>query len=115
MAFGGSKVDSEDQIYTYFLVRGDGHFLIKLRSGTKTAEVVGWSKHDAVSKEDKKGRCQNHLTVEVGGKETRFLVNNVEVHRAPTANLPKDGQYGFRMVHDLHVRFGKPVLEALKQ
>ncbi len=29
--------------------------------------------------------------------------------------LHTDGLHGFRLVHDLHVRFGKPQLEALTQ
>ncbi len=114
LTFGGRDVAGEDQAYTYFLVRGDGEFLIKMRNGAQTADVVPWSKHDAVSKENKKGVAQNRLTVEVDEEETRFLVNGTEVHRTKTAGLHTDGQCGFRLVHDLHVRFGKPSIEVLK-
>ncbi|MEM7200156.1 MAG: hypothetical protein AAF628_07815 [Planctomycetota bacterium] len=113
LAFGGTAVDGDQQAYAYFLVRGDGHFLIKIRNGEDLKEIVLWTEHAAVSKEDTKGVTANHLAVEVGAEQTRFFVNDTEVHTTPTADLPTDGQFGFRLVHDLHVRFGEPTLSTL--
>jgi hypothetical protein len=113
LVFGGSDVERPSQSYTYFLVRGDGHFLIKTRKGEDTVDVVPWTPHDAVAVEDAAGVTRNSLAVEVGGSETVFSVNGREVHRAPTADLPTAGAFGLRLVHDLHVRFDKPRLETL--
>jgi hypothetical protein len=113
LVLGGSDVERPSQSYTYFLVRGDGHFLIKTRKGDKTADVVPWTQHEAVAVEDEAGVTRNRLAVEVGERETVFAVNGREVHRAPTAELPTEGHYGLRLVHDLHVRFRKPQLETL--
>ena len=115
LVFGGSNIDSEDQVYTYFLVRCDGDFLIRKREGEVTDEVLPWTPHLAVATEDDQGITHNRLTVEVTGKETRFLVNDKQVHVAPSAELYTDGRYGVRLVHDIHVRFGKLLLEPVGQ
>lgn len=107
LAFGGTHIEGDAQAYTYFLVRGDGQFLIKTRDGAETGDVVSWTPHDAVSAEDAMGTTENRLSVEVGTAETRFLVNGSEVHRAANAVLHTEGRYGYRLVHDLHVLFGQ--------
>lgn len=105
LVFGGREVDGENQTYTYFLVNGDGTFLVKTRDATSTAILVPWSEHAAIHREDAQATATNELAVEVGATTTRFLVNAKEVHSAPTATLKTDGLYGCRLVHDLHVKF----------
>lgn len=105
MFFGGSDLAGTDQAYTYFLVRENGSYLIKTRQGKITAEVKTWTRHAAV----KAGK--NQLRVVVGASETRFLVNQVEVHRAPNTGLHLAGLYGYRMVHDLTLYFSPLVCE----
>ena len=114
LTFGGSDVHGEDQRYTYFLVRGDGRFLIKMRNGRSTDPVVEWSEHAAVTRQDERGVSRNELAVEALADEVRFLVNGTEVHRSPRGDLPVDGLHGLRTVHDLHVKFGKPELRELE-
>ncbi len=87
LVFGGREVDGENQTYTYFLVNGDGTFLVKTRDAASTAILVPWSEHAAVNREKADATTSNDLAVEVGATTTRFLVNNKEVHRAPTATL----------------------------
>ncbi|MBK8975037.1 MAG: hypothetical protein IPM29_03860 [Planctomycetes bacterium] len=113
LTFGGQDVHGEGQRYTYFLVRGDRNFLIKTRGGDDTEDVVNWTEHAAVAPEDDDGVTRNRLSVEVRGDEVRFLVNGTEVHRGKREELPTDGQIGLRLVHDLHVKFGRPVVESL--
>ena len=105
LVFGGHDVDAENQTYTYFLVTGDGTFLIKARDATSTTILVPWTEHAAVNRENADSTASNDLAVEVGATTTRFLVNDKEVHSAPTATLKTDGLYGCRLVHDLHVKF----------
>ncbi len=114
LVFGGAKLADPAQVYTYFLVRGDGKFLIKKRDGENTAEITSWSDNDAVKPEDDKGVAKNKLGVEVGEKETRFLVNGVEVHRAANEKIHTQGLYGFRVIHDLKIQFVGLSCEALK-
>ena len=110
--FGGREVDGENQTYTYFLVNGDGTFLVKTRDATSTAILVPWSEHAAVNRENAEATTSNDLAVEIGATTTRFLVNDKEVHRAPTATLKTEGLYGCRLVHDLHVKFENGVATA---
>ena len=112
IVFGGRELDGDGQAYTYFLVRGDGQFLIKTRTGGETSIVVPWTAHEAVVRDDPEGHADNLLAVDVGTSETRFLANGVVVYRAPKGRVPTDGLYGFRLVHDLHMRFAMPVLET---
>ncbi len=114
IAFGGSDVFAAAQRYAYFFVRCDGYFMIKARAGDETPDVVEWTKHAAVSREDEKGFARNRLTVEARAEELLFFVNGTEVHRHKRSELPVDGQYGFRLVHDQHVKFGTPVVERLE-
>lgn len=113
LVFGGSDVHGDDQRYTYILVRCDRSVLIKTRTGSGSAVVLPWTEHAAVAPEDDQGVTKNRLAVEVRADEVRFLVNGTEVHRAPRQSLAVDGQFGFRLVHDLHVRFGAPQVERL--
>ncbi|MCR9245075.1 MAG: hypothetical protein NXI31_08580 [bacterium] len=113
LAFGGTEVDGDNQRYTYFLVRGDRHFLIKTRSGDATTDVVSWTEHEALTPEDESGRTKNRLAVEARTDTVVFYVNGKPVHSAKRATIPTAGQHGYRLVHDLHVRFDDPIEEAL--
>lgn len=105
LVFGGSDVDGDKQAYTYFLVRGDGHFLVKTRDGEDTTYICPWKEHDAVTKEDSDLWASNVLTVTIDADETRFLVNGTEVYKHSSKELHTMGKYGVRLVHDLNVRF----------
>lgn len=105
LVFGGRDVDTDRQTYTYFLVNGDGTFLVKTRDATSTAILVPWTEHAALNRENAQSIACNDLAVEVGPTTTRFIANGREVHSAQTATLKVDGMYGCRLVHDLHVKF----------
>ena len=100
--FGGSRLQQDDVSYAYFLVRQDGQYLIKRRSGAGTSDVVGWTSHEAVhGPED--DVVTNALAVRVAGGAVHFLVNGTEVHRMPASELPTDGLAGVRVNHRLMV------------
>ncbi|MFT4516231.1 MAG: hypothetical protein ACI89X_004032 [Planctomycetota bacterium] len=115
IVFGGSDVDNDKQTYSYFLVRGDGQFLIKTRDGGDTSDICLWGEQAAVAKEVKEsGIAINVLAVDVGKEVTRFSVNGTQVHEAKTEALHSAGQYGARLVHDLDVRFDQIEVAAQK-
>lgn len=111
---GGRDLGTPDQEYTYLLVRGTGDFLIKRRLGETTETMVDWTAHPAVATVAEEGDSpRNVLSVEVGGGETRFLVNDAVVHRMPTPEARPHGIAGLRVNHRLDVEVASWVVEPL--
>lgn len=99
---GGSALRGADQAYTYFLIRGTGHVLVKRRFGTQTANISeGWLAHSAVNAADSDGRSVNELAVSVAGSTLGFTVNGTEVYSGSSDGLAIDGIYGIRASHNL--------------
>ena len=104
--YGGQALTGEGQKYTYFLVRGDGTYLIKERNGAETRNVSeGWVQHAAVKQQDAEGKTVNKLEIDATGEQVRFLVNGQEVHSMAAEPGSLNGNVGLRMNHnlDLHV------------
>lgn len=99
---GGQNLQDADQSYLYFLVRGDGKFLVKRRTGSETHTLVNWTEHAAVQKPDATGRATNTLSAAVQPDAVRLLVNGTEVARVPRS-FATDGRYGLRINHNLDV------------
>lgn len=105
IVFGGTGLDGAEagQAYSYFLVRGDGSWLIKRRDGAQTPVVRDWTRHPRISRDvDGAGRT-NLLEVRVGMDTTAFAVNGTEVARVPSGELAVRGRAGLRMPHDVVV------------
>jgi hypothetical protein len=105
IVFGGTGLDGAEaaQAYSYFLVRGDGSYLIKRREGAQTPVVRDWTRHPRITRDaDGTGRT-NVLEVRVGADTTAFAVNGAEVARVPSADLAVRGRAGLRMSHDVAV------------
>jgi len=103
LVFGGERLDGPEaqQAYSYFLVRGDGSFLVRRREGTDLPILQPWTT-DAAIRPDRDGTGQQHrMEIQVGLEETVFLVNDVEVARLPTADLRVSGMPGVRVAHDV--------------
>ncbi len=104
---GGRDLSGAGQAYTYFLVRNDGRFIIKQRSGAEAPTLVPWTEHAAVAKwtPASGSSVKNVLAVKAAGADVQFLVNGQVVHTLPRAQVNPDGVYGVRANHsvNLHV------------
>lgn len=97
----GKDLASAGQSYVYFLVRADGSYLIKRRTGETTANISeGWTKSAAVMTEDDVGKATDKLEVTVADGKATFTVNGKTVH---TMSGEFDGIAGLRVNHNLDV------------
>jgi hypothetical protein len=103
IVFGGSGLEGPEaqQAYSYFLVRGDGSFLVKRRQGAETPVVRDWTQHAELHRDREEAGQPNELEVRVGEAEVAFLVNGTEVARVPAAELPVRGLAGVRTPHEI--------------
>lgn len=103
---GGQALNGAGQKYTYFLVRGDGTYLIKQRNGEKTSEITkGWTAHPAVKKADAQGKATNLLEIDAKQNSAKvdFKVNGQTVHTADAKTSDTKGIVGLRVNHNLDV------------
>jgi hypothetical protein len=101
---GGKDLGGAGQRYTYFLLRGDGTWKVKRRSGGATTDVTpGWTAHPAILKEKPSGPVANLMVVSVAQGKARFLVNGQEVWSAPASSIDAEGIAGLRLNHNLSV------------
>ncbi|HEX8362583.1 MAG TPA: hypothetical protein VF613_20855 [Longimicrobium sp.] len=105
LLFGGTGLEGPEsgQVYTYFLVRGDGSFLVKRRQGAETPVVIDWTRDPAIRRDGEGGGRPNELRVAVGDAEAVFFVNGREVARVPASDLAVRGRAGLRAAHGVHV------------
>ncbi len=104
LIIGGDDLQGPDQVYTYFLVRGDGNYIIKTRTGGETAELAPWTPHASIHASDDSGHASNDMAIEVGAENVVFKLNGQEVHREKTADIYTDGVWGVRLNHNLDMR-----------
>jgi len=98
---GGSNLDTAPD-YLYFLVRGDGKYMVRHRAANgEVHTIVDWTESPAVHKQDAQGAASNALTVEGGPSGVRFKVNGTQVGEFP--NVKSNGQVGLRVNHNLDV------------
>ena len=103
--FMGKDLDSPTQNYAYFLVRGDGKYMVNHRAGAEIHKIVPWTDSPAVVKADANGKATNKLTVDATKPDSlRLLVNGTQVAALPMSHLGKtDGLVGVRVNHNLDV------------
>lgn len=101
---GGSGLDGADQAYAYFIIRGDGSYLVRQRQGANTMNVGGdWTSSEAIHPTPAEGGNENLLEVAVRGDQVHFSVNGTEVATIPASDVPTHGGVGIRMNHNLNV------------
>jgi hypothetical protein len=100
---GGRDLSSPNRSYTYFLVRGNGEFLVKGRSGAKTSDILSWRANAALPKADSAGTATYKLVIRVGADSVRFMVNDKQVGAVKAGTIATDGVAGLRINHNLHV------------
>lgn len=105
LIFGGTQLDGgeAEQRYSYFLVRGDGSFLIKRRDGAQTPVVRDWTRHPDIARDANGEGRHNDLEVRVGVDSVTFLVNGGPVATVPASALSVRGRAGLRIAHDVVV------------
>ena len=103
--FRGEKLGAADQTYVYFLVRGDGKFMVNHRAGADVHKILEWTESSAVHKADDKGVATNTLGVNATRPDSiRLTVNGVQVHALPGEHVGStDGFVGLRVNHNLDV------------
>ena len=107
LLIAGSNLSSATPEYMYFLVRGDGKYMIRHRAANGDLHtIVDWTENAAIHQQDGDGRATNALTVQGGPWGVRYLVNGTKVAEFLTKDVPylkTDGQVGIRMNHNLDV------------
>ena len=108
----GQDLDKPTLRYTYFLIRQDGRFLIKSRSGAATNVIVNWTAATPM-KEPKGVKASNTLLVRASGADVRFFIDGKQVHKLTRAEAGGDGIAGLRVNHNLHLQVSKLDLKKL--
>jgi hypothetical protein len=101
---GGSTLDQPaNRHYTYFLVRGNGQYLVKVRDGDATRTITDWTSNSAVPHEDSTGKALYGIKIDVSGGTAKVSVNGQPVTTFTAKDGPLDGVTGVRINHNLHV------------
>jgi hypothetical protein len=101
---GGKSLDGAGQAYTYFLVRGDGKYIVKRREGDSVSSLVtDWTADPAIQEADAAGKATNRLEVAVNKDGTSFWVNGKQVYKADSKAIDGKGVVGLRVNHNLDV------------
>lgn len=101
---GGRDLEADGQRYTYFLVRGDGRYMINVREGATVRPLVAWTESASVPKQDAQGVARYDLQVQGTADSLVFSVNGKRAGAVARAGLPADGIVGLRVNHNLRVR-----------
>lgn len=121
LIWGGSDLSGDKESYGYFLVGGDGTFIVKHRAGPSQAMRGNTDVHDVIAKTPNAaikaapadgGAATNALEIRVGKDSVRFVVNGTQVGAVDAKNpmMPSSGIYGLRVNHNISVHvseFGK--------
>ncbi|MDQ2889035.1 MAG: hypothetical protein M3R65_00595 [Gemmatimonadota bacterium] len=100
---GGSNLKTAAARYTYFLVRGDGMFAVKVRDGAKTRTITDWTVQPSIPKQDAAGRALFGVRIQVSGGTANVSVNGVPITSITAKNAPLNGIAGVRINHNLHL------------
>jgi hypothetical protein len=104
---GGTGLDTPRQDYLYFVVRGDGKYLVKHRAGEATHTLADWTTSPAVKSADATGKATNALRIDVARDSVRFFVNGTRVTTLPRV-MRTDGTVGLRINHALDLMIEGP-------
>jgi len=115
LVLGGKNLDGTPPAgpdYLYFLVRGDGKYMVRHRAANGDLhDVVNWTEHAAIARQDAAGKATNALVAEAGAFGVRFLVNGQKVAELP--GIPTAGIVGLRVNHNLDVHVSDFAVERM--
>ncbi|HUQ20705.1 MAG TPA: hypothetical protein VM099_13905 [Gemmatimonadaceae bacterium] len=104
LVLGGADLTTPNQSYFYFLVRGDGKYLINHRANDSTVhKIVEWTASPAIKTQDADGKATNKVSIVAGADKVSFLVNGIEVATKPRSAIVAKGIAGVRVNHNLDV------------
>jgi hypothetical protein len=104
IVLGGSNLNDPAKIrYTYFLVRGNGEYAVKVRDGANTRTVTNWTTSPNVPKQDASGKALYGIKADVANGSAQISVNGAPVATITSKDGPLDGVTGVRINHNLHV------------
>lgn len=117
MFFQGNKLNAADLSYAYFIVRGDGKFMINHRAGKEIHKIVPWTDNAAIVKQDAKGVATNTMTIDASKPDSvRLMVNGKQVHALDVAHLGSmAGNVGLRVNHNLDVHVSDLTIAPTKK
>ena len=108
LLFGGTDLSSPERAYLYFLVRQDGHHLLKRRQGERTFVIRDWEAHSGIRRWEDRApgldHIRQHVVLEVEGDGLRVRVNGEEVRALTGQTLDTDGVVGLRVNHGVSIR-----------
>ena len=101
----GKDLHTATPSYLYFLVRGDGKFMVNRMEAGKRIILVNWTDSPAVNKASTSGEASDVLEVDgkSQGSKIIFRVNGKPVHEIDAAATNIDGAIGLRINHNLDV------------
>lgn len=102
----GEDLDKAAERYTYFLIREDGKYLIKTRSGGATKTIVDWTAAPSM-REPKGVKTSNTLEIRATANSVQFVVDGSPVHVMTRTELGPDGLAGIRVNHNLNLQVSK--------
>jgi hypothetical protein len=101
---GGADLDKPTLSYTYFVVRGTGEFLVRVREGSSSRDVIGWTASPAIVKQGAGGQARYRLAIQVRGDSVRFMVGGKPVAAIKSGSVPTNGIAGLRINHNLKLK-----------
>jgi hypothetical protein len=105
LVVGGQNLDGAAPSYLYFIVRGDGKYMVKHRANaTEVHTLVDWTASPAVKTAGADGKATNALAVRVAADSVRFVANGTPVAAVSRKEAGRlAGVAGLRVNHNLDV------------
>jgi hypothetical protein len=102
---GGQNLTGAAPSYVYFVVRGDGKYLVKHRANaTEVHTLVDWTASPALKAAGTDGKASNALEIRVAADSVRFVANGTPVAAVSRQEVGgMNGVAGLRVNHNLDV------------
>ena len=102
---GGQNLTGAAPSYMYFVVRGDGKYLVKHRANaTEVHTLVDWTASPALKAAGTDGKASNALEIRVAADSVRFVANGTPVAAVSRQEAgAMSGVAGLRVNHNLDV------------